>query len=77
MHPLTSARCLFHECSSVKKHYDYGYTDYDEYYIDHVYLDHRYITGYLDINITTMFTTTHQQLQSTTFTSSASMILPL
>jgi hypothetical protein len=65
MHPLTSARCLFHNCSSVNNNKreeenlcnffcafgDCGYTDYDEYYIDH-YHDHGYIMiGSLDIDI--------------------------
>jgi hypothetical protein len=65
MHPLTSARCLFHNCSSVnnkreeKKSWNFfcafadcDYTDYHEYYMDHNYNDHGYIMiGYLYIDI--------------------------
>ena len=56
-HPLTSARCIVHVCSSVIAHFFAppalcGFIIHDDHTIDHDYLDHGYITmiGYLDIN---------------------------
>lgn len=60
-HPLTSARCIVHDCSSVIYNIAHffappalcGFIIHDDYTIDHDYLDHGYITmiGYLDIDI--------------------------
>jgi hypothetical protein len=60
MHPRTSARCIFHNCSSINNNKreeknraifyafgDCGYTNYDEFYIDHGNI----VISYLDIDI--------------------------